>query len=122
YTMVDGQRYEVQVERRGSVLDTKGTQQWIVANGQRLSIHGLPDGSVELIADNGQVAKTVAKDAFKPSAERSPFHLALMLIALSLIVIGNGFFKPNISTIVGSLYEQGDRRRDAGFTIFYWGI
>jgi POT family proton-dependent oligopeptide transporter len=45
-----------------------------------------------------------------------------MLIALSLIVIGNGFFKPNISTIVGSLYKQGDPRRDAGFTIFYMGI
>jgi POT family proton-dependent oligopeptide transporter len=45
-----------------------------------------------------------------------------MLFALSLIVIGNGFFKPNISTIVGTLYKQGDRRRDAGFTIFYMGI
>ena len=45
-----------------------------------------------------------------------------MLIALSLISVGNGFFKPNISTIVGSLYDQGDRRRDAGFTIFYMGI
>jgi POT family proton-dependent oligopeptide transporter len=39
-----------------------------------------------------------------------------------MVTIGNGFFKPNISTIVGSLYEQGDRRRDAGFTIFYMGI
>ena len=46
----------------------------------------------------------------------------LMLLGLSLVTIGNGFFKPNISTIVGSLYEQGDRRRDAGFTIFYMGI
>jgi POT family proton-dependent oligopeptide transporter len=36
--------------------------------------------------------------------------------------VGNGFFKPNISTIVGSLYAEGDRRRDAGFTIFYMGI
>ena len=45
-----------------------------------------------------------------------------MLFALSLISVGNGFFKPNISTIVGTLYEQGDRRRDAGFTIFYMGI
>jgi POT family proton-dependent oligopeptide transporter len=122
YATIDGQRYEVQVERGGSVLDSKDTRQWVVANGQRLSIHGLPNGSVELLADNGQVAKTVSKDAFNPGAERSPFYLALMLIALSLIVIGNGFFKPNISTIVGSLYDQGDRRRDAGFTIFYWGI
>jgi POT family proton-dependent oligopeptide transporter len=45
-----------------------------------------------------------------------------MLVALSLIVIGNGFFKPNISTMVGSLYDKQDRRRDAGFTIFYMGI
>lgn len=41
---------------------------------------------------------------------------------LALLIVGNGFFKPNISTIVGELYEQGDRRRDAGFTIFYMGI
>jgi len=122
YAMIDGQRYEVQVERAGSVLDTKDTKQWVVADGQQLAIRGLPNGAVQLVADNGQVAKTVTKDAFKPGAERSPFYLALMLVALSLIVIGNGFFKPNISTIVGGLYEQGDRRRDAGFTIFYWGI
>ena len=42
--------------------------------------------------------------------------------ALSLIVAGNGFFKPNISTIVGSLYAQDDPRRDSAFTIFYMGI
>src|SRR5690348_4838046 len=106
----------------GSVLDTKETKQWVVANGQQLTIRGLPDGSVQLVGANGQVAKTVAKDAFQPGAERSPFYLTLMLVALSLIVIGNGFFKPNISTIVGTLYDKGDRRRDAGFTIFYWGI
>jgi POT family proton-dependent oligopeptide transporter len=39
-----------------------------------------------------------------------------------LISVGNGFFKPNISTIVGTLYDQADRRRDSGFTIFYMGI
>jgi POT family proton-dependent oligopeptide transporter len=42
--------------------------------------------------------------------------------ALSLIIVGNGFFKPNISTIVGSLYAQHAAKRDAGFTIFYMGI
>lgn len=122
YAVVDGQKYEVQVERSGSVLDTKETRQWLVVNGQNLTIHGLPDGSVQLVGGNGQVAKTVAKNNFQPGAERSPFYLTLMLVALSLIVIGNGFFKPNISTIVGTLYDKGDRRRDAGFTIFYWGI
>ena len=42
--------------------------------------------------------------------------------ALGLLIIGNGFFKPNISTLVGSLYPEGDPRRDSGFTIFYMGI
>lgn len=41
---------------------------------------------------------------------------------LVLLVLGNGFFKPNISTMVGSLYPEGDRRRDGAFTIFYMGI
>jgi proton-dependent oligopeptide transporter, POT family len=43
-------------------------------------------------------------------------------LALALIVVGNGFFKPNISTFVGALYEEGDVRKDSGFTIFYMGI
>src|SRR5213075_1020129 len=42
--------------------------------------------------------------------------------ALALLITGNGFFKPNISTIVGSLYADGNPRRDGGFTIFYMGI
>ena len=42
--------------------------------------------------------------------------------ALALLICGNGFFKPNISTIVGTLYPQGDPRRDGGFTLFYMGI
>lgn len=43
-------------------------------------------------------------------------------LGLLLLIIGNGFFKPNISTLVGQLYEQGDPRRDSAFTIFYMGI
>jgi len=42
--------------------------------------------------------------------------------ALALLITGNGFFKPNISTTVGSLYAAGDKRRDDGFNIFYTGI
>jgi amino acid/peptide transporter (Peptide:H+ symporter), bacterial len=42
--------------------------------------------------------------------------------ALGLIILGVGFLKPNISTMVGGLYRQGDSRRDAGFIIFYMGI
>lgn len=46
----------------------------------------------------------------------------MFLVALFLLIIGNGFFKPNISTQVGDLYPQGDSRRDGAFTIFYMGI
>lgn len=42
--------------------------------------------------------------------------------ALGFLIAGNGFFKPNISTIVGSLYPEGSPKRDGGFTIFYIGI
>ena len=47
---------------------------------------------------------------------------ALFLAGLLVLIIGNGAFKPNISTQVGSLYPQGDPRRDRAFTIFYMGI
>ncbi|TQV84092.1 MFS transporter [Exilibacterium tricleocarpae] len=48
--------------------------------------------------------------------------LDVFFLALALITVGVGFLKPNISTIVGRLYEPGDNRRDSGFTIFYMGI
>lgn len=41
---------------------------------------------------------------------------------MATIIFGNGLFKPNISTLVGTLYREGDPRRDSGFTIFYMGI
>lgn len=45
-----------------------------------------------------------------------------MWLGLTALIIGNGFFKPNISTMVGQLYPAGDRRIDSAFTIFYMGI
>ena len=48
-------------------------------------------------------------------------HLG-MYLGLFLLIIGNGFFKPNISTLVGGLYKEGDDRRDSAFSIFYMGI
>ncbi len=48
--------------------------------------------------------------------------LNIFYLALAFIVVGVGFLKPNISTIVGQLYDKDDPRRDSGFTIFYMGI
>jgi POT family proton-dependent oligopeptide transporter len=50
-----------------------------------------------------------------------PYQYAFFT-GLALLICGNGFFKPNISTIVGSLYPKGSPKRDGGFTIFYMGI
>jgi dipeptide/tripeptide permease len=51
-----------------------------------------------------------------------PTALVVFYIGLGLMILGNGFFKPCISVMVGQLYAQGDRRRDVAFTIFYMGI
>jgi POT family proton-dependent oligopeptide transporter len=48
-------------------------------------------------------------------------HVGLA-VGLVLLIIGNGFFKPNISTLVGRLYREGDAKRDSAFSIFYMGI
>jgi proton-dependent oligopeptide transporter, POT family len=117
FAEVDGQRYEVTVEGRGDAQ-----QRFIDNDGERLLIKGNDDKSVSLLGADGNEVRRIAPDAFKSDGERSPVFVVVLLLGLSLVTVGNGFFKPNISTIVGTLYEEGDRRRDAGFTIFYMGI
>ncbi len=113
----DGNRYEVTVERSG-----EASRQFLIADGKKLEIKGQNDGSVALTDDSGTSLINVPKGGYESSAERSDFYVTIMLVSLSFVVIGNGFFKPNISAIVGTLYAQGDSRRDGGFTIFYMGI
>jgi POT family proton-dependent oligopeptide transporter len=60
----------------------------------------------------------IALGHFTLALHALPFFYA----GLSLIVLGTGLLKPNVSTLVGSLYPEGDERRDAGFSIFYMGI
>ena len=48
--------------------------------------------------------------------------MAAFYAGLALVIVGTGFFKPNVSTMVGQLYAAGDVRRDSGFTIFYMGV
>jgi len=50
------------------------------------------------------------------------FSSLIMYVGLAFLIFGNGFFKPNISTMVGQLYPQNDKRIDSAFTIFYMGI
>ncbi len=79
-----------------------------------------------ILADNltlasGEIlaAGTVLTEAIR---HQDTAALNWFYLALALIVMGVGYLKPNISTIVGRLYAQDDPRRDGGFTIFYMGI
>jgi POT family proton-dependent oligopeptide transporter len=76
-----------------------------------------------------QAAAEAGFPAFTPAGQYSiettrdtGFGEPVLFLALSLIIVGVGFLKANISTVVGSLYEENDPRRDGGFTIFYVGI
>jgi POT family proton-dependent oligopeptide transporter len=117
FAMIDGQKYSVTVESANG-----SENQYITDHGQKLQIRGNVDESISLLAPDGSVARALPKGGLTPGGDRSDFYVVIMLIALSLISVGNGFFKPNISTMVGELYATGDRRRDSGFTIFYMGI
>ena len=70
------------------------------------------------MAIEGEPARALADG----SIVRDGFSLQIFFLSLSLIIVGVGFLKPNISTIVGRLYGEDDPRRDGGFTIFYMGI
>ncbi|MEN2786025.1 peptide MFS transporter [Sphingomonas qilianensis] len=122
FATIDGQRYAVEVRQENGGETRYVTNSAPGAIAAPLKVKGNDDGTVTLTRADGSVAQTVAKGGFVSDADRSPFYVALMLLALSMVSVGNGFFKPNISTMVGELYQQGDRRRDSGFTIFYMGI
>ena len=117
YATIANQRYAIEV-----VDQADSEVRYLVDGANKLKIKGNDDGTVSLLAPDGSTARTVEKGGFESGAERSSFYVTIMLLALCMISVGNGFFKPNISTMVGELYAQGDKRRDAGFTIFYMGI
>jgi POT family proton-dependent oligopeptide transporter len=77
-----------------------------------------------LIADRwlGQRKAVIVGGILMAAAEFMLMNQNLFFPALLLLILGNGFFKPNISTQVGGLYAPGDHRRDRAFSIFYVGI
>lgn len=115
FATIDGTRVEITV-------DAKSKDKFVTLDGVQLKVKGNEDKTVSLLKSDGSEARKFAAGEFKSDAERSQLAIFLLLAGLSAVTIGNGFFKPNISTIVGTLYADGDRRRDAGFTMFYMGI
>ena len=114
-----GQTYEVQVqgrmEDRTARLMVAGLPyEFMAAESGGLEIAGLPA--------NAALPAVLAKDSYKMETKTDPFGKNAFYLAVSLIIMGVGFLKPNISTIVGQLYPTTDPRRDAGFTLYYYGV
>lgn len=74
-------------------------------------------GHIGMAFEGNQATKSLTGEIL-----RDNFALQIFYLSLSFIVMGVGFLKANISSLVGELYEKGDVRRDSGFTIFYMGI
>ena len=117
---VAGQTYEFtttgRMETRQSCLKVgAGCYQVGPAADGGLQIKDLPAG--------GPLPQVLVKGAYKFGVEkRDPVTSNLLYLALSLIIMGVGFLKANISSIVGQLYGEDDPRRDPGFTLYYYGI
>jgi POT family proton-dependent oligopeptide transporter len=80
-----------------------------------LAIKGLPAGA--------PLPSVLPKGSYRLSVhDDNPQYLKITYLALALIIMGVGFLKANISSIVGQLYPQGDPRRDPGFTLYYYGV
>ncbi len=80
-------------------------------------------GAILLVAGHfGMAIEGPAATLDSGEIERNPLFLQIFYLSLAFIITGVGFLKANISTIVGALYDDNDRRRDGGFTIFYMGI
>ena len=108
---------------------------WAWSNEDALQLYGLYTGLVYLtpilggfFADkflgyrNATVLGALIMTLGHASMALESFTDSFFYLGLVLLIIGNGFFKPNISSIVGQLYKDGDKRKDGGYTIFYMGI
>jgi len=69
----------------------------------------------------GQFTLFFSASNYGPASTHALSHW-LLYLGLGVMIVGNGFFKPNISSMVGSLYSSADKRKDAAYTIFYMGI
>jgi POT family proton-dependent oligopeptide transporter len=129
--VVDGAEYNLAVEGRGGsrqVFIETGTQRCLFGgedthDGCRANV--TPDGGIAftgLDADSPlpQVIPNITEKLSAP--ERHPLYTNILFLALALIVMGVGYLKANISSIVGQLYEAEDPRQDSGFTLYYYGI
>jgi POT family proton-dependent oligopeptide transporter len=124
-----GTEYAIEVEGRNTdrqlyaVTDAGRVPISIAPEGVSVvDVAGQPAGSGAQLATAAAFPATIAADGYTTRTERDAPGEMTLFLALSLIIVGVGFLKANISTVVGHLYEENDPRRDGGFTLFYVGI
>ena len=113
-----GQTYQIDAEGRGAAREVS-----IVVSGQKYAFEAAENGlAIENLPDASPLPAVLPTGEYKIDATRDMAGVNVFYLAVSFIIMGVGFLKPNISTIVGQLYPQGDPRRDSGFTLYYYGI
>ena len=115
-----GAHYEFQATGRGNDRLVK-----LQVDGKGYDFTNSPAGDLLIkgLPPTASLPSTVPKGAYTLSEQgRIPLFVDTLYLALALIIMGVGFLKANISSIVGKLYAQGDPRRDPGFTLYYYGI
>lgn len=113
-----GATYEISAEGRGAARDVG-----LMVNGQKYAFAPVENGlAIKDLPQDAPIPAVLPTGDYKIDVTRDLAGINVFYLAIALIIMGVGYLKPNISTIVGQLYPDGDPRRDSGFTLYYYGI
>lgn len=113
-----GAAYEISAEGRGAARDVG-----LMVNGQKYAFAPVENGlAIKDLPQDAPIPAVLPTGEYKIDVTRDMAGINVFYLAIALIIMGVGYLKPNISTIVGQLYPEGDPRRDSGFTLYYYGI
>jgi POT family proton-dependent oligopeptide transporter len=115
-----GARYDFRVNGRG---DDRSARLLVAGRPYRFGQTPSGDFQIKDLPATAPLPAVLSKGSFRLAVTgREPLFVNSLYLALALIIMGVGFLKANISSLVGKLYAQGDPRRDPGFTLYYYGV